>query len=123
MEHDPSNEMHRLRRERKKKSLFNDMLKEAEEKLRGELSRTYEFEKTLLQKDYESQLLLKIQSLESHVAKIKEQDALLKELTARSTMATKHVQDIAYKALETSSQRFMFPTMENKASASKSEGT
>jgi hypothetical protein len=70
----------------------------AEEKLRNELTKNSEMERTLLQKDYESQLQLKTQHLESYLHKIKEQEALIKELTARADLATKQVQDIACKA-------------------------
>ena len=102
-------------------ALLEQAVKEAEERLRTELTKNHEFEKALSQKDYEGQLLLKKQALEAHANKIKEQEALLKELTAHSNMATQQVQDIACKALESSAQRFRYQTMENKASASKPE--
>lgn len=84
----------------------------AEEKLRNELTKNSEMEKTLLQKDYESQLQLKTQHLESYLHKIKEQEALIKELTTRADLATKQVQDIACKALESSAQRFVYQSSE-----------
>lgn len=84
----------------------------AEEKLRKELTSNNTVEKTLLQKDFESQLQLKTQQLETALHKIKEQESLIKELTTRADLATKQVQDIACKALESSSQRFVYQASE-----------
>ena len=69
-------------------------------------------EKILLQKDYEIQLQLKNQHLETYLQKIKEQENLIKELTIRADLATKQVQDIACKALESSTQRFVYQASE-----------
>ena len=91
---------------------LQDAVNVAEEKLRDELTKNSDMEKILLQKDYESQLQLKTQHLESYLHKIKEQETLIKELTARADLATKQVQDIACKALESSAQRFVYQSSE-----------
>ena len=58
--------------------------------------------------EFENQLQHKTQALEFYLYKIKEKNVLIKELTARSDQATKW----ACKALELSSQRYLYQVSE-----------
>ncbi|WP_342260174.1 hypothetical protein [Candidatus Tisiphia endosymbiont of Metellina segmentata] len=88
-----------------------DKIKEAvyaaEELLRNQLLQQYDFEKQLKQQEYEGVLKLKDQSILYLEDKIKKQEITIQELTAKADNATQQVQSIAYRALDTSGQRFV----------------
>jgi hypothetical protein len=80
---------------------------EAEEKLQEQILQRHDFESQIKQKELEG--LVKIHSLQvtSLQGKIKEQEALIKELSQKADQATENVQLIACRALDTSSQRYV----------------
>ena len=79
----------------------------AEAQLRTQLMQQYDFESQIKQKELEG--LTKFHNLQvtSLQGKIKEQEALIKDLSQKSDQATENVQKIACRALDTSAQRFM----------------
>jgi hypothetical protein len=80
---------------------------EAEEKLQAQITQRHEFESQIKQKELEG--LVKLHNLQviSLQGKIKEQEALIKELSQKADQAAENVQLIACRALDTSSQRFI----------------
>ena len=88
-----------------------DKIKEAvtnnEKALEAKLLEQYEFATKLKQQEYDGILKLKEQSINYLEEKIRKQDDLIKELTEKADMATQQVQSIAYRALDTSAQRFL----------------
>jgi len=88
-----------------------DKIKEAvtnnEKALETKLLEQYEFTTKLKQQEYDGILKLKEQSINYLEEKIRKQDDLIKELTEKADMATQQVQSIAYRALDTSAQRFL----------------
>jgi len=84
-----------------------------EEQLRTRLLEQYEFESKLKQQEYEGQLKLKDQNVNYLLEKVKEQEAMIKELVAKADMAINQVQSIACKALDTSAQRFVTTSTTN----------
>lgn len=55
----------------------------------------------------QKRLKLKDQNVNYLLEKVKEQEAMIKELVAKADMAVNQVQSIACKALDTSAQRFI----------------
>jgi len=80
-------------------------IKESEENTRVNVERNYKFEKELSIKEIESERKLYEQTLKSLQEKIKEQDAIIKQLSLKTDFATQQVQTIAIKAIESSSFR------------------
>ena len=84
---------------------LTDSVAKAEDTLKSILTKEFEVEKKLKHQEYESNIALfkqKIEHLEDRLAK---QDQLIKELTDKADTASKQIQTIAYKALETSQPR------------------
>jgi predicted AAA+ superfamily ATPase len=79
----------------------------AEEQLRTQLMQQHDFESQLAQKELEGLTKLNNLQITSLQGKIKEQEALIKEMSQKSEQAAENVQKIACRALDTSSQRFM----------------
>jgi hypothetical protein len=83
---------------------FPEKLQEAIDKTKIEteeaVKKQYQFEMQLSQKDLEGEKRLYEQKVASFLEKIKEQDNLIKTLTARVDQSGKQVQDIAIKAVE-----------------------
>lgn len=79
---------------------------EAEEKLRAQILQQHDFESQIKQKELDG--LVKFHNLQitSLQGKIKEQEALIKELSQKADQAAENVQLIACRALDASSQRF-----------------
>lgn len=89
---------------REQVSQFPEKLQEiiAKAKLETEeiVKKQYQFEMELSQKELEGEKRLYEQKVTSFLEKIKEQDSLIKTLTARVDQSGKQVQDIAVKAVE-----------------------
>ncbi len=79
---------------------------EAEEKLRSQILQQHMFESQLKEKEHEGLIKLNELRVASLQAKIKEQEAFLKELNQKTDQATQQVQLIACRALDVSAQRF-----------------
>lgn len=83
---------------------FPEKLQEAIDKAKIEteeaVKKQYQFEMQLNQKELEGEKRLYEQKVESFLEKIKEQENLIKTLTARVDQSGKQVQDIAVKAVE-----------------------
>lgn len=77
-----------------------------EERLRAQIVQQHDFESQIRQKEQEG--LIKPHNLQvsSLQGKIKEQEALIKDLSQKTDQATENVQLIACRALDASSQRF-----------------
>jgi hypothetical protein len=93
---------------------------EAEEKLQTQILQRHDYESQIKQKEHEG--LIKFQGLQvtSLQGKIKEQEALIKELSQKADQAAENIQAIACRALDTSSQRFVpvsVTTHEDKGAA------
>ena len=80
---------------------------EAEGKLQEQIFQRHDFESQIKQKELEG--LVKFHNLQvtSLQGKIKEQEALIRELSQKADQATENVQLIACRALDTSSQRYL----------------
>lgn len=90
-------------------------VKDAEKAISERLTLTYKHEATLAAKDREGEKKLLQQTIGSLESKIKEQEALMRELTQRSNEAGKQVQHIAIKAIEgASAQRGLAVSYEKK---------
>lgn len=89
---------------REQVSQFPERLQEAVDKTKLEteeaVKRQYQFEMQISQKELEGEKRLYEQRVESFLEKIKEQENLIKTLTARVDQSGKQVQDIAVKAVE-----------------------
>lgn len=72
------------------------------------VKKQYQFEMQLSQKELEGEKRLYEQKVSSFLEKIKEQDNLIKTLTARVDQSGKQVQDIAIKAVEGASALKVF---------------
>lgn len=79
---------------------------EAEEKLHSQILQQHMFESQLKEKEHEGLIKLNELRVASLQAKIKEQEAFLKELNQKMDQATQQVQLIACRALDVSAQRF-----------------
>lgn len=86
---------------------IKEAMANAEELLRTQLLQQYEFDSQLKQKEYDGILKLNEQSIGYLEDKIKKQETYIKELTEKADNATKQLQSIACRALDTSSQRFV----------------
>ena len=82
---------------------------EAEGKISKALNIEHEQIVKLKEKEYNGTIKLHEQQIAYLQSKIKEQDQLIKELTLKANLASEQVQNIAYKALETSAQRISYP--------------
>jgi hypothetical protein len=91
---------------------FPEKLQEAIDKTKMEteeaVKKQYQFEMQLSQKELEGEKRLYEQKVASFLEKIKEQDNLIKTLTARVDQSGKQVQDIAIKAVEGASALKVF---------------
>ena len=76
------------------------------------LKNQYQFEMQLSQKELEGEKRLYEQKVASFLEKIKEQESLIKTLTARVDQSGKQVQDIAVKAVEGASTIKTYATEE-----------
>lgn len=98
---------------------FPDQLKaavtEAEDRVRFSILQQNTFESQIKEKEHEGLIKLHAQRVMSLESKIKEQDALLKELNQKMDQATQQVQLIACRALDVSAGRFvMMPNSDEK---------
>ena len=95
---------------------FSEKLQEAIEKTKLETEESvknqYQFEMQLSQKELEGEKRLYEQKVASFLEKIKEQESLIKTLTARVDQSGKQVQDIAVKAVEGASTIKTYATEE-----------
>ena len=102
---DAENELADLR---KKSAEFPKILETELEKLRKEtekeLKRQFDFEKQLTASQNKAELQLKIQTIETLNAKIKDQETLINQLTQKVNSSENNVKQIAMKAMETSSK-------------------
>ncbi len=73
-------------------------------RVQQELSTTYKFEKELQAKETEGELKLREQTIVTLQDKIKEQDALINQLSQKAEGSEKTVKDIALKAIESTSK-------------------
>ncbi|MCD6112524.1 MAG: hypothetical protein J7J86_04555, partial [Bacteroidales bacterium] len=93
---------------RKKSAEFPKILETELEKLRKEtekeLKRQFDFEKQLTASQNKAELQLKIQTIETLNAKIKDQETLINQLTQKVNSSENNVKQIAMKAMETSSK-------------------
>lgn len=94
--------------------IIEEKVKNAEEKLHLQMSQQYDFASQLKQKEYDGILTLKEQNIKYLEEKIKHLEALIKDLTEKADTATQQVQSIACRALDTSAQRFMTLTNNEK---------
>ena len=78
----------------------------AEERLRTQIVQQHDFESQIRQKEQEGLVKLHNLQVSSLQGKIKEQEALIKELSQKADQAAENVQLIACRALDASSQRF-----------------
>ena len=90
-------------------------LREMEKATKEQLERTYKFQMDLSAKEIEGERKLSQQIISSLQSKINEQENYIKQLTQKTDEATNQVQNIALKALESSSNmRFMGSFEEGK---------
>jgi hypothetical protein len=82
-------------------------VEEAEERLRTQILQEHGFESQIQKKEQEGLVKLHGLQVTSLQGKIKEQEALIKELSQKADQAAENVQLIACRALDASSQRFM----------------
>ena len=92
-------------------------LKEVEANTKAEVERNYKFDKELSLKEIESERKLYEQTLKSLQDKIKEQEAIIKQLSQKTDQATQQVQTIAIKAIESSSVRPFHPNLNENTKA------
>ncbi|MFH0924145.1 MAG: hypothetical protein V1872_00695 [bacterium] len=83
-------------------------VKDAEKAVTGRLELAYKHGVELKAKEVDGEIKLYKQTIVALEAKIKEQDARIKELSQKSGEANQQVQNIAMKALDTSSTQRMF---------------
>lgn len=91
----------------------------AEEHLSSIMTKEYDFTTKLKQQEYESTLQLNLQKIDHLEDKLKKQDLLIKELTDRADQATKQIQSIACRALDTSARRFLDTSQSNNSNNDK----
>lgn len=93
-------------------STFPEQLEQAinsaKESTREQIETMYKHQIELATKEAESERKLKEQTIAALQAKIKEQDAFIKQLTNKADTSTNQVQEIALKAIEGSSSRTRF---------------
>lgn len=89
-------------------------VKETEKAITDKLKTQFGFENELLQKETEGLLNLKHQTIQTLEARIKEQEAFVKQLTQKTELADKSVKDIAIKAIESSSKVQLFESPATK---------
>lgn len=94
---------------------MNQIREETKESVTKELEIQYRFTSEIKAKEVEGEMRLNTQKIASLEAKIKEQEAFIEQLTQRSDEARSQVQEIARRALETSSQRYFMPSIEKTA--------
>lgn len=88
-------------------TVVKEAVAHAEEVLRTQLQQKYDFEWQLKEKEYEGTLKLNERTIKYLEEVIEKQDSLIKELSEKVDVATEQVQTIAFRALDTSGQRFV----------------
>ncbi len=87
---------------------MEDVVKKAKDEVTKELTTKHAFEKDLFQKETEGEMKLYKQTIQNVESKIKEQNALIEQLTKKSDYSSDQVKEIAVKAIEgASNQRFI----------------
>lgn len=87
---------------------MEDAVKKAKDEVTKELTTKHAFEKDLFQKETEGEIKLYKQTIQNVESKIKEQNALIEQLTKKSDYSSDQVKEIAVKAIEgASNQRFI----------------
>ena len=87
-------------------NVVKEAVEHAENLLRTQMNQQYEFEMQLKEKEYTGTLKLNERSINYLEEVVQKQESLIKELTGKLDVATQQVQSIAYRALDTSAQRF-----------------
>lgn len=95
----------------------NELIKsivQAENKLKAELEQKFKYTSELREKENEANCKLYEQKVSYLESRITEQDQIVKELTQKAHDATKQVEAIACRALDTSTQRIIYNTTDDK---------
>ncbi len=101
-------------------NVIKKAIADAEQVLRHQLEKDHHHALELQSKENIAFQKLNEQKVSYLEAKIKEQDQLIKTLTQKADSATEQVQSIANRALDTSAQRFIYPSnTEEKQTAGK----
>ena len=77
-------------------------MQQKEKEITVRLTSEFKHEKDLLQKEYQSELKLKDQTIKTLQDKIRDQDNMMKQLYSKVENADKNVKDIVLKAIENS---------------------
>ena len=97
-------------------------IRDTEKATREQLERTYQYQIDLSAKEVDGERKLTQQMISSLQAKIKEQELFIKQLTQKTDEASNQVQEIALKALESSSNMRFMGSFEDCKKASQSNG-
>lgn len=88
-------------------NVVKEAVEHAEEILRTQLQQQYGFERQLKEKEYEGISKLNERTIKYLEEVIEKQENLIKELREKVDLSTEQVQTIAFRALDTSAQRFI----------------
>ncbi len=81
---------------------LEEAVKQKELQVSSALNEQHKFEKEMMKKDYEGELKLKDQTIQTHLSKINDQETLIKQLYEKAEHADQNVKDIVLKAIERS---------------------
>lgn len=96
-------------------ALLDKKIKQAEESLAKQLKEQFSHESEIKAKDYDATIKLKEQSISYKNDKIAQQEEQIRELKLQSNEASRQVQSIASRALDTSAKRFSIANDESSA--------
>ena len=96
--------------------MLEEAVQQKEKEVTDRLTTQFKHEKEILEKEYQAELKLKDQTIETLQGKIKDQDNLINQLYTKVEHADKNVKDIVLRAIESSGR---YPQQEQASEGSK----